>query len=76
MYYPFVCLISRLELVIEEKIDYNDLAELILDESTRAKPKEKALDSDMNGTNSIILNFLYIVRLWAVEYNVVSFFLL
>nr|GEY50806.1 carbon catabolite repressor protein 4 homolog 4 isoform X1 [Tanacetum cinerariifolium] len=37
-----------MELVIEEKIDYNDLAELILDESTRAKPKEKAFD-DMNG---------------------------
>ncbi|PWA52787.1 DNAse I-like superfamily protein [Artemisia annua] len=47
--YPFVCLISILELVIEEKIHYNDLAELILDESTCAKPKEKALDSDMNG---------------------------
>ncbi|PWA26319.1 DNAse I-like superfamily protein [Artemisia annua] len=40
---------NKLELVIEEKIDYNDLAELTLDESTRAKPKEKALDSDMNG---------------------------
>ncbi|GKA26299.1 carbon catabolite repressor protein 4 homolog 4 isoform X1 [Tanacetum coccineum] len=37
-----------MELVIEEKIDYNDLAKLILDESTRAKPKEKALN-DMNG---------------------------
>ncbi|GJW58127.1 DNAse I-like superfamily protein [Tanacetum coccineum] len=40
---------SKLELVIEEKVDYNDLAELILDESTREKPKEKAHDSDMNG---------------------------
>ncbi|PWA90385.1 DNAse I-like superfamily protein [Artemisia annua] len=40
---------KKLELVIEEKIDYNVLAELILDESTRAKPEEKALDSDMNG---------------------------
>ncbi|GKD44627.1 DNAse I-like superfamily protein [Tanacetum coccineum] len=39
---------SKMELVIEEKIDYNDLAKLILDESTRAKPKEKALN-DMNG---------------------------
>ncbi|GJY50600.1 DNAse I-like superfamily protein [Tanacetum coccineum] len=37
---------NTLELDIEEKIDYNDLAELILDESTRVKLKEKALDSD------------------------------
>nr|GEV55235.1 DNAse I-like superfamily protein [Tanacetum cinerariifolium] len=47
--YPFVCLISRLELDIEENFDYNDLVELILDESTRVKLKEKALDSDTNG---------------------------
>ncbi|GKB17554.1 DNAse I-like superfamily protein [Tanacetum coccineum] len=40
---------NTLELDIEEKIDYNDLAELILDESTRVKLKEKALDSDTNG---------------------------
>nr|GEV05312.1 DNAse I-like superfamily protein [Tanacetum cinerariifolium] len=45
----FVCLISRLELDIEEKIDYNDLAELILDEPARAKLIEKALNSDTNG---------------------------
>ncbi|GJW84771.1 DNAse I-like superfamily protein [Tanacetum coccineum] len=41
--------IRILELDIEDKIDYNDLAELILDESTRVKLKEKALDSDTNG---------------------------
>ncbi|GKB37367.1 DNAse I-like superfamily protein [Tanacetum coccineum] len=37
------------EFDIEDKIDYNDLAELILDESTHVKLKEKALDSDTNG---------------------------
>ncbi|GKA82637.1 hypothetical protein Tco_0789385 [Tanacetum coccineum] len=40
---------NTLELDIEEKIDYNDLAELILDESTHVKLKEKALNSDTNG---------------------------
>nr|GEV24365.1 DNAse I-like superfamily protein [Tanacetum cinerariifolium] len=40
---------NTLELDTEEKIDYNDLAELILDESTHVKLKEKALDSNTNG---------------------------
>ncbi|GJR43386.1 hypothetical protein Tco_1311489 [Tanacetum coccineum] len=38
-----------LELDIDEKFDYNDLAELILDKPGRAKLKEKTLDSDTNG---------------------------
>ncbi|GJX45720.1 carbon catabolite repressor protein 4 homolog 4 isoform X1, partial [Tanacetum coccineum] len=37
------------QLVIEEKIDYNDLAELILDESARAELKVKALDTHSKG---------------------------
>lgn len=40
---------NKLELVIEEKIDYNDLAELILDESARAELKQKALDTNNKG---------------------------
>nr|GEV10267.1 putative reverse transcriptase domain-containing protein [Tanacetum cinerariifolium] len=38
-----------LEFDIKKKIDYNDLAELILDESTRVKLKEKTPDSDTIG---------------------------
>lgn len=37
---------NKLELVIEEKIDYNDLANLVLDESSGVEQKEKALDTN------------------------------
>ncbi|KAF5777792.1 putative poly(A)-specific ribonuclease [Helianthus annuus] len=37
---------KRLELVTEERIDYNDLANLILDDSSRLEQKEKAPEPD------------------------------
>nr|GEW73277.1 carbon catabolite repressor protein 4 homolog 4 isoform X1 [Tanacetum cinerariifolium] len=40
---------KKIGLVIEEKIDYNDLAEFILDESARAELKAKALDTNSKG---------------------------
>ncbi|XP_076909173.1 carbon catabolite repressor protein 4 homolog 4-like [Bidens hawaiensis] len=40
---------NKLELIIEEKIDYNDLAESILDDSSRAEQKEKASDTNNRG---------------------------
>ncbi|XP_076922834.1 carbon catabolite repressor protein 4 homolog 4-like [Bidens hawaiensis] len=40
---------NKLELVIEEKIDYNDLADLILDDSSRVEQKEKASDTNNKG---------------------------
>ncbi|XP_071729130.1 carbon catabolite repressor protein 4 homolog 4 [Rutidosis leptorrhynchoides] len=40
---------DKLELVIEEKIDYNDLANLVLDESSSVEQKEKALDTNNKG---------------------------
>ncbi|KAL7589217.1 hypothetical protein Lser_V15G36549 [Lactuca serriola] len=40
---------NKLELVIEETIDYNDLANLLLDEASRVEQKEKDLDSKGKG---------------------------
>ncbi|XP_076888337.1 carbon catabolite repressor protein 4 homolog 4-like [Bidens hawaiensis] len=40
---------NKLELVIEETIDYNDLAESILDDASREEPKEKASDTNNRG---------------------------
>ncbi|KAM0019521.1 putative poly(A)-specific ribonuclease [Helianthus debilis subsp. tardiflorus] len=37
---------KRLELVTEERIDYNDLANLILDDSSRLEQKERAPETD------------------------------
>ncbi|CAH1430896.1 unnamed protein product [Lactuca virosa] len=40
---------NKLELVIEETIDYNELANLLLDEASRVEQKEKDLDSKEKG---------------------------
>ncbi|KAI3695975.1 hypothetical protein L1987_78981 [Smallanthus sonchifolius] len=40
---------NKLELVVEETIDYNDLANLILDDSSRMEQKEKDPDTNNKG---------------------------
>ena len=53
--YAFVCLTSRLELVMEDRIDYNDLTEMMLYDSTHIELIRKALDTDNKGTRHFIL---------------------
>ena len=53
--YAFVCLTSRLELVMEDRIDYNDLTEMMLYDSAHIELIRKALDTDSKGTRDFIL---------------------
>ena len=53
--YAFVCLTSRLELVMEDRIDYNDLTEMMLYDSAHIELIRKALDTDNKGTRDFIL---------------------
>lgn len=73
-FHPFM-FFSRLELVIEEKIDYNDLANLVLDESSGVEQKEKALDTNNKGTFRIsfwVQYVFFIRRLQVLKNNVIS----
>lgn len=58
--YDFVCFISRLELVMEDRIEYNDLTEMRLYDSARIELIRKALGTDNKGNGDFILYVIYI----------------